>query len=75
MTLIYLLTNFFYDLIISYNSMHLLKKLSNKDIKTTKKPWITKGILKSLDKKNKVKVYLNKKCYQKEKLCEPFKTY
>ena len=55
--------------------MHLLKKLSNKDIKTTKKPWITKGILKSIDKKNKVKVYLKKKCYQKEKLCEPFKTY
>ena len=30
--------------------MHLLKK----DIKTMKKPWITKGILKSINKKNKI---------------------
>ena len=29
-----------------------IKKLSNKDKKTMKKPWITKGILKSIEKKN-----------------------
>ena len=43
-----------------------LKKLLNKVIKTMKKSWISKIILKSIDKKNKV--YQNKKCYQKEKL-------
>ena len=31
-----------------------IKKLSNKDKKTMKKPWITKGILKSIEKKNRI---------------------
>ena len=31
-----------------------LKKLLNKVIKTMKKPWISKIILKSIDKKNKI---------------------
>ena len=31
-----------------------IKKLSNKDKKTMKKTWITKGMLKSIEKKNRI---------------------
>ena len=31
-----------------------IKKLSNKDKKTMKKPWITKGMIKSIEKKNRI---------------------
>ena len=31
-----------------------IKKLSNKDKKTMEKPWITKGILKSIEKKTQI---------------------
>ena len=34
-----------------------LKKLSNKEIQTLKKPWITTGILKSIDKKKYIYMY------------------
>ena len=46
-------TSFNNFLLTFYNGQHgHLKKLSNKEIKTLKKPWITTGILKSIDKKN-----------------------
>ena len=54
-----------------------LKKLSNKEIKTSRKPWITTGILKSISKKNKI----NRKCnrtknpIKKEELHQLYKTY
>ena len=34
-----------------------LKKLSSKEIQTLKKPWITTGILKSIDKKIYIYMY------------------
>ena len=42
-----------------------------------KKPWITKAILKSVDKKNKIyrKCIRTKNATKKEKLYEIFKTY
>ena len=42
-----------------------------------KKPWITKGIVKSIDKKNKIyrKCIRTKNATKKEKLYELFKTY
>ena len=52
-----------------------LKKLSNKEIKTLRKPWT--GILKSIAKKNKI----NRKCnrtknpIKKEELHQLYKTY
>ena len=54
-----------------------LKKLSNKEIKTLRKPWITTRILKSIAKKNKI----NRKCnrtknpIKKEELHQLYKTY
>ena len=49
--------------------MHLLKN-SNKDIKTMKKPWIATGILKSINKRNKIhrKCIRTKNATKKEKL-------
>ena len=57
--------------------MHPLKKLPNKEIKTLKKSWITTGILKSIDKKNKIyrKYTRTKNAAEKEELFELFKTY
>ena len=56
-----------------------LKKHCNEDIKTMKKPWITKSIksLKSVDNKNKIyrKCIRTKSGTKKEKLYELFKTY
>ena len=54
-----------------------LKKLSYKEIKTLRKPWITTRILKSTAKKNKI----NRKCsrtknpIKKEELHQIYKTY
>ena len=54
-----------------------LKKLSNKEIKTLRKPWITTGILKSIAKKNKINRKYNrtKNPIKKEELHQLYKTY
>ena len=54
-----------------------IKKLSNKDKKTMKKPWITKGILKSIEKKNRIyrKCIRTKNSTKKEELCNLFQSY
>lgn len=76
------------DIDISFNNYMLtfsnllqqhapLKKLSNKEIKTLKKPWITTGILKSINKKNEIhrKSVKAKNPIRKEELHELYKTY
>ena len=57
--------------------MHLLKSSQIKKLKTLKKPCINKGILKSIDKKNKTyrKYIRTKNTAKKEELFELFKTY
>ena len=54
-----------------------IKKRSNKDKKTMKKPWITKGILKSIEKKNRIyrKSNRTKNATKKEELHNLFKSY
>ena len=54
-----------------------IKKLSNKDKKTMKKPWITKGILNSIEKKNRIyrKCIRTKNAAKKEELHNLFKSY
>ena len=54
-----------------------IKKLSNKDKKTMKKTWITKGILKSIEKKNRIyrKCIRTRNATKKEKLHNLFKSY
>ena len=54
-----------------------LKKLSNKEIKILRKPWITTGILKSIAKKNKInrKCNITKNPIKKEELHQLYKTY
>ena len=54
-----------------------LKKLSNKEIKTLKRPWITTGILKFIDKKNKIyrKCIRTKNAAKIKELFKLFKTY
>ena len=51
-----------------------IKKLSNKDKKTMKKPWITKGILKSIEKKNRIyrKCIRTKNATKKRGIAQPF---
>ena len=50
-----------------------IKKLSNKDKKTMKKPWITKGILKSIEKKNQIyRKYIRTKNATKKRNCTTF---
>ena len=62
----------FNNFLLTFNNLlqqhATLKKLPNKEIKTFKKPWITTGILKSIDKKIKQKIYQNKKCCQKRRI-------
>ena len=54
-----------------------IKKLSKKDKKAMKKPWITKGILKSIEKKNRIyrKCIRTKNATKKEELYNLFKSY
>ena len=51
-----------------------IKKLSNKDKKTMKKPWITKGILKSIEKKSQIyrKCIRTKNATKKRGIAQPF---
>ena len=50
-----------------------IKKLSNKDKKTMKKPWITKGILKSIEKKNRIyRKCIRTKNSKKKRKCATF---
>ena len=57
--------------------MHLLKILPNKEIKIIKKAWITTGVLKFINKKNKTyrKYIKTKNAAKNGKLFELFKTY
>ena len=54
-----------------------IKTLSNKDKKTMKKPWITKRILKFIEKKNRIyrKFIRTKNSTKKEELHNSFKSY
>ena len=54
-----------------------IKKLSNKDKKTMKKPWITKGILKSIEEKNRIyrKCIRTKNSTKNEEMHNLFKYY
>ena len=54
-----------------------IKRFSNKDKKTMKKPWITKGILKSIERKNRIyrKYIRTKNSTKKEELHSLFKSY
>ena len=71
----------FNNFFLTFNSLlqqHApIKKLSNKEIKTLRKPWITSGILKSINKKNKIdrKSARTKNVVKKEELHELYKTY
>ena len=74
--LIFNSANFLKLLITSYKNKPI-KKLSNKDKKTMKKPCITKGILKSIEKKNRIyrKCIRTKNATKKEELHNLFKSY
>ena len=54
-----------------------IKKLCNKDKKAMKKPWITKGILKSIEKKNQIyrKCIRTKNAIKKDELHNLFNSY
>ena len=54
-----------------------IKKLSNKDKKTMKKPWITKGIQKSIEKRNRIyrKCIRTKNSTKKEEMHNLFRSY
>ena len=57
--------------------MLLLKKISNKNFKQIFKPWISKGILKSLHKSNEIhsRYLLAKDFERKNLLYRQFKVY
>ena len=75
--LIFRSANFLKLLISSYKSRSNKKKISNKDKKTMKKPWITNRILKSIEKKNRIyrKCIRTKNSTKREEFHNLFKSY